>query len=1385
MNDGGDARRGPYYFLEVQAAAKRRWQQLEADPELAGPWRQLFKQVQVPRHVLSELLQNADDAAATYASARIEDDTFVFEHDGEDFTKEQFESLCRFGFSNKRKLHTIGFRGIGFKSTFSLGKTVKLSTPTLSVKFNEGRFTEPVWIDDAQATTMTRICVSIEDSSRRAELCKNLEEWSKSPVSLLFFKNIRRLDILGHCVERKILGVGPVSDSEEIELVGKKTLRLTVFHSPEEPFPDDAIAEIRQEKISEDITFPACRVDLVMGLDEPQRLYVILPTEVCCNVPYSCNAPFIQDPARTGIKDPAISPTNRWLLKRIGCLAATIMISTLKNRTLPISKRAQAYELLPSLANTDSSASGEAVRLIRESFVASIPKDEILLTTEGDLYARERCVAPPYELTDIWTAQQLLAIFERNDCAMLASEVLPAHRKRLVAWEYLQVTSESEVLAKLESCGSVPRPSDWQCLVKLWTIIKLWTSEDWDNSLKKRLKIIPVEDSENLFPASDVIRLSSAKSRLSDDDWNFLIRQLHILDRGWVAHLLNRNPESPARQTLKLIGLFDPTPFEIIIVRAYQAMRCEVKFVEEDLMRLTAITAGSDVAIPAGFEYVARDGSLHKVESGLAADLHGDFESVVPKDYAERHLIHPNYFSAFEKWASSQWQGWIASAKSGLWTFVGFKITQANCTQRQVELFVEKHRGQWPGYFNQRIQGFLIKDRDFDPVLLEHWQKLAESDKTIWVRIVRLVLQDPCNHWRDWKNVQILALRKSSESAMFSGEFPAKWILRLREVACLEDTHGAARIPTELLIRTPETEALHDVEAFVRAEVDLPANRELLKLLGVRETPTNLDKLVDRLRALATIKEDPPLLEIANWYRRLDQILPKCGSEELSSVRKAFSSERLVLSSKNEWFAAGEIFLHADEEGLPGTPMVHPTVQPLSLWLRLGVADRPTLDLVLGWLKQLKSGSKLDAQNMKGVKSALQRCPARVWEECKHWLSLDGTWVPVSELMYRMTMAQRSRSAELFPGIRSQTADLRMLSMELCCQQPFSLWKNLGDAIEYRFTETDCGSVEPVSRKWMVSLGRGLRRIKLDDESETAHVRIVADRLLKTLWQTVKSLKVTPYISGTPAGQSCEQDVFWQESLLYVSDEGVVKFFDKIVEELSKPFASSQIKEIIRSCFEREDLFVEEYLRCNFDLEEECVEGEGDDVGGEGESMPIEPAGEVSVSSNPIVSKATDAAQEEPASFDQGSEELLMPNEAEEVQTHAPRAGPQRDKISLITEYAHFGGFRWDSEKDRYVHPNGSWLKKCDGCWERFSIQGYVQCRYWIYERGLLTEGIEISAASWELIKKNPTTAAVILRDDERQPLEITGESLVEKVRRGEIELYPSNYSLCLKPEIV
>ncbi len=72
----------PAYFEPIRQRAAQRWDQLEGDPELAGPWHLLFKQIQRPRHILSELLQNADDAGATEASVRIEEGAFIFKHNG-------------------------------------------------------------------------------------------------------------------------------------------------------------------------------------------------------------------------------------------------------------------------------------------------------------------------------------------------------------------------------------------------------------------------------------------------------------------------------------------------------------------------------------------------------------------------------------------------------------------------------------------------------------------------------------------------------------------------------------------------------------------------------------------------------------------------------------------------------------------------------------------------------------------------------------------------------------------------------------------------------------------------------------------------------------------------------------------------------------------------------------------------------------------------------------------------------------------------------------------------------------------------------------------------------------------------------------------------------
>ena len=430
----------PVFFEPIRQKSAARWDQLDRDPELAGPWHQLFKQVQSPRHVLSELLQNADDAGAREASVRIENGALLFEHDGEDFVEEHFASLCRFGHSNKRDLHTIGFRGIGFKSTFSLGDCVEVYTPTLSVCFDRRRFTEPRWSGrGTRSNGKTCIRVVIKDEHRRREVEKNLEEWRQSPLSLLFFKHIRRMCVGDAEVHWRSIGAGPVPDSEWMALSDANDTDFLLIRSTAEPFPDEALAEIRQERMlaaEEEADFPPSKVEIVLGAQG--RLFVVLPTGVETALPFACNAPFIQDPARLKIKDPETSPTNRWLLQRAGNLAATSMLAWLGRSETPHAERAGAYGLFPDVNREDNSLEGVCGTIAEEAFEASIGGQRFILTDDGSLVESGQSIALPQPILEVWSPQQAAALFDENGRPAFSRDVATAHRQRLLRWRAVE-----------------------------------------------------------------------------------------------------------------------------------------------------------------------------------------------------------------------------------------------------------------------------------------------------------------------------------------------------------------------------------------------------------------------------------------------------------------------------------------------------------------------------------------------------------------------------------------------------------------------------------------------------------------------------------------------------------------------------------------------------------------------------------------------------------------------------------------------------------------------------------------------------------------------------------------------------------------------------------
>jgi len=1392
--------RPPHYFESVRSRAAKRWDQLESDPELAGPWHLLFKQVQSPRHVLSELLQNADDARATTAFVDIKDDEFVFTHNGEDFTKEHFTSLCRFGYSNKRALHTIGFRGVGFKSTFSLGEEVKLLTPSLSVLFQRQRFTQPIWAEcTSSPPTHTEIRVAINDEHRRHQIEKNLQEWLKNSLSLLFFRHLRRLQIGEHEVEWVSTGQGPVPNSAWMELSTSPPLKYLLVRSPEQGFPAEALDEIRQERMlssDEETDFPPCQVEIVLGMKG--RLFVILPTGVDTPLPFACNAPFIQDPARVKIKEPETSPTNRWLLQRAGELAGETMLAWLRRTDLDLEQRAKGYGLFPDVDREDSSLEGACATAVEEAFDDRISEEAYLLAEDGELKEKQACVALPVEVFDIWSADQATAFLDKERRPALCRHVSGHDREKLCHWNVVTELKKADIIAVLES-SHPPKPQTWRQMLSLWVYIA--TGHHYYGH--GGVRIVPAQGKEVLYAAKEVVRLGEKKLLQSKDDWEFLAKYLLVLNQNWLRFLADqrRNAEERGDPSLGeqvkaayrvLDGLRLQSPSEINelfeqVATGVFGKECSLV----DCVKLAQISAALGAAAGEHFKFVTRDRFLRGTNHGVIFDKSTRVEGLVDEKWAQAHMLHPDYSKDFRSCAESEWTQWISSGRAGLLSFVPLRQVQKRVWGRSEVLKIIRERGfKGEPYYRYVTNEFSIDDWDFDGDHWVHWREAAKEDPGLWGHIVSCILSQAQYYGSKRASATVSQIATTGSKGLITHDaLLATWILKLSAVPCLQDTHGFYHQPSELLCRTPETESLLDVEPFVNARLDTEANRPLLIKLGVRDKPTGPHRILDCLRALAKA-EKPPVHEVEKWYRRLDQLLDTCSSDDFAKVKRAFATEKIILTATGGWARTAGVFIVGDEEDAPGAATVLPSVRDLTLWRKVSVEERPTADLAIGWLKTLPSEKSLSADESRRVGSLLSRYPERIWNECRHWLNLAGEWSPVETLAHGMSMQSLVSWANLFQPIKQGVADLRRVSSETVEKSPFSDLPSLASCIEDRF-QKPLIVPEPAQRKpWLERLGTELCRIQLDNENDTIRIRQLAARLAHTQWQHSSVLETVPYIDGKPAGTARRVDVLWKDTFLYVEDRPIARLARPVAQELGRVFDRREIQDALKICFERSPDFVSEYLEDSFKLvpSNELDSSQNGLSHGVDSSSEVE-SGDTASSGAPVTEVVTPSKGD--GSGSETSYDLVeefdedVDSEEEDAgeagsTPRVPRTSSKPSKPTLIERFALALGYSKDGA-DRFYHSDGSWIAKTSDSafpWERRSASGELLCYFWPKEHCLRREPLQVEADVWALCENFPELYALILLDIDGRPVEISGRQLGTMCSAGELTLHPATYRL-------
>lgn len=1405
----------PDYFESIRQSAVQRWEFLDANPDVAGPWQQLFHQVtQSPRYVISELMQNADDARATQVRVRIEDDTFIFEHDGQDFTEDQFQSLCRFGYSNKRTLQTVGFRGIGFKSTFSLGNEIHLSTPTLSVVFRRERFTVPEWEDETvqHGSLGTRVSVRLKHEGGRKAIESSIENWTTVPVSLVFLNHVREFCFPSRSIRWESLRDGPVPNSQWIAIDDQPEHPLLLIRSETEPFPEEALAEIREERLlgtEEVVEFPPCRVSILLGTKP--RLYSVLPAGVDTTLPFASDAPFIQNPSRESVKDPDTSPTNRWLLGRIGNLAGSALLEWLSNTALSPGDRAQAYDLMPDVDRSDRSIGGVCSTMVEVGFEEAVGASQRLLTQEGTVVGPEECVCVPTELQDLWRGGESGHPLDARGRTPMAREVSTEARLKLVNWKWIDELNPLAVLEALKR-PELFRPRTWKGLLTLWSYILPALSTYRSIASPKDLNIFPVQGREHLVSAKALIRLSERRLLQSDDDWTFLSEHLLVLNPKWTRFLADTrrqverseadkataNALDAADALLRHVGLVEASDAGAVVNKV-----AEQFFIGESLpisgcVRLAQIAAKLDVTAGSSMRFVTRGKTLRAASEGILFDEDGTLEELVPPSRRDSLLLHHAYTDAFQSCTKDEWLRWVTAGKSGLRRFPELHQTRRSISSRAQAEQLARDRGHLDALFSSYSSPtFQAYDWDFPEDYWVCWTEAVAAGEFTWDHLVRELLRTRGLAYLRESGLIIMEVASNGYSQQAARDLKPAWLVRLSELPCLRDTFGRPRIPRELFRRTESTEPLLDVEPFVERTLDTEANAKFLTALGVRSTPDGPDRILERIEALSGVA-DPPGRDLDKLYQHLDRLLDDCSTEQLQQVREAFSAHPLIYASDGTWQKSGGVYLAADDTAAPVAALIRPSLAELALWRRVGVAARPTADSVIEWLSQLPSGSMLTTGDAARVRAVQARYPVRIWQECEHWLNLAGEWAPATGLRYVITMYGLLPWSHLHSHVKRVTADCQSLTREAIENSPLSDLPLLADHIRNSPSATLRSDSARWRPPWIASVAHQLSRIRLESDEETVRVRTRAQRLAATTLVNADQLVTTPTLDGVPVGASRHTDVLWVDTEVFVEGLSGGKLARRLPEELGEAFARPEIKAALDYSVDRPDEQVAAYFRDNFTLDAAPADSEPDSgqvrppgirqhgEGTEGTPPAPDESPQLGPSSADWADRSAAEMPDSSAPADSGSGGTEAPwteqPESRELAQMLP-TGPQQPRKatagpSLIERWAVGQGMNPDGEGS-FRGPDGKMLVRRHGEVFPWAITqtGATVRRIWARE-GSLEQGLEISHEVWRLVELHPESTAIVLLDGNGAPVTLTGGELTEMVRRGSLVLHPASYRL-------
>ncbi len=359
-------------------------------------------------HLIFELLQNAEDAEATFARFDLTDAELSFTHDGEPFSADDIENITGYFRSGKdEKEDKIGRFGIGFKSVFGCTETPRIYCDTVAFEIVDRIVPRAIpRPPSSMRLASPRTVIQLPFNGKVTPVEEVREQIRRGltglpAMSILHLTNIESIEWCtddgdSGAITRKELADG-VIQIDSNGLAGEEQHYFLRFREPYEEGSSmhlDVVFELEEKEAGQEALgvgdqTPADRFRIVPA--KPGRVAVFFAAEKeTSNLRFHIHAPFIPELSRASIKE---HPDNDDLFARLAMLVARslpdIRDSGLLNR-----------DFLGVLPNSQDSLSG-VYRQFGEAVVRAMRHEPLVPMHDGGHQPATRLLQGRAEFKDL------------------------------------------------------------------------------------------------------------------------------------------------------------------------------------------------------------------------------------------------------------------------------------------------------------------------------------------------------------------------------------------------------------------------------------------------------------------------------------------------------------------------------------------------------------------------------------------------------------------------------------------------------------------------------------------------------------------------------------------------------------------------------------------------------------------------------------------------------------------------------------------------------------------------------------------------------------------------------------------------------------------------